>query len=483
MPELATITPATADSPVITIRHLLTHSEGFPEDNPWGDRQLARTDATFSSWLRAGIPFSTSPGTAYEYSNYGFMILGQIVQRVSGKPYAQYVHDAILVPLGMKDTVFDVRDVPPDRIAYGYRWEDEQWKPEPALPHGAGGAMGGLWTTPADLAKYVAFHLAAWPPRDDPEQPPVRRSSAREMQQMWRYNTATATRAAVDAPLTLTSSGYGYGLRISSDCRFRHIVAHGGGLPGYGSLELWLPEYGVGLIAFGNRTYTGFTPLFNETLDLLLATGGLQRRVVQPSAALVKAKDDVSKLINHWDDKLADEIAAQNFFLDQTADRRAQQLTELAKLHGNCVAEPFSDVENALRGTWPMHCDRGSLNVNITLAPTIPPKVQYLGVTSIMPPSDAMNAAIATTLSLIANWDEAKASALTNDVAKLRRLAQATRSGWGTCTQATLLAGDGVKTSVVELACEKGKVVERVTLDDGKADVAITPSRDVPCVP
>ena len=36
---------ATADSPAITIRHLLTHSEGFPEDNPWGDRQLARSDA------------------------------------------------------------------------------------------------------------------------------------------------------------------------------------------------------------------------------------------------------------------------------------------------------------------------------------------------------------------------------------------------------------------------------------------------------
>ena len=71
----AMFTTRRAHSPV-TLRHLLTHSAGFPEDNPWGDRQLAIPDATMTRWLETGIPFSTSPGTAYEYSNYGFALLG-----------------------------------------------------------------------------------------------------------------------------------------------------------------------------------------------------------------------------------------------------------------------------------------------------------------------------------------------------------------------------------------------------------------------
>jgi len=485
IPELATLTPATADSPAITVRHLLSHSEGFPEDNPWGDRQLARTDATLATWMRAGIPFSTSPGTNYEYSNYGFAILGQIVQRVSGRPYAEYVRESILQPLGMKDTVYDVRDVPADRIAYGYRWEDGTWKPEPILPHGSFGAMGGLWTTPADLAKYVAFHMSAWPPRDDAETGPVRRSSAREMQQMWRYGSTTVSRASVDAPLMLNNGGYGYGLRISSDCRFKYIVGHGGGLPGYGSLELWLPEYGVGMVAFGNLTYASFTPFFNETLDKLLATGGLERRQPQPAPALLQAKDDISKLINQWDDKLADAVVAQNFFLDQSADRRAKQFAERTAKHGNCVAEPFYDVENALRGRWRMLCDRGGLDVAITLAPTMPPKVQSLTITSVMPPNEVMKNAIDATIGLIAQWDAAKAAAIATDVPKLQRLAEATRNGWGGgCKPAGFVGGDGVTTTAVSLQCTKGSVIERLTLDGGKiADVSIAPSRDGLCVP
>jgi CubicO group peptidase (beta-lactamase class C family) len=58
--ELKSLRYPTTDSPQITIRHLLTHSEGFPEDNPWGDQQLAKSEEQFSSMLRGGIPFSTA---------------------------------------------------------------------------------------------------------------------------------------------------------------------------------------------------------------------------------------------------------------------------------------------------------------------------------------------------------------------------------------------------------------------------------------
>lgn len=372
IPELAKLQYPTKDSPVITIRHLLTHSEGFPEDNPWGDRQLARTNATLSAWMKAGIPFSTAPGTAYEYSNYGFAILGQIVERVSGIAYKKYVTDNILEPLGMTSTTYDIESVPKDKIAYGYRWEDDQWKREPILPHGAFGAMGGLWTTVGDLAKYVAFLDGAFPPRDDPESGPIRRASAREMQQAWRFASASS------AGNRLNVASYGYGLRISTNCTFNFIVGHGGGLPGYGSYETWLPDYGVGVITFTNLTYTSLRSLHDDVLDALRP----QKRPVKPSQALLDAKRDVSSLIAHWDQKLADRLFADNFFLDQSAERRQKQYAPYA----SCKAEPGIDAENALRGTWRMTCDDGSLYVRATLAPTMPPTVQSVGVSTEPPP-------------------------------------------------------------------------------------------------
>ena len=196
VPELRGLAYATADSPKITIRHLLSHSEGFPEDNPWGDRQLARTDAEMSEMMRRGIPFSTAPGTAYEYSNFGFAILGRIVANVSGQPYATYVSENILRPLGLDSTTLQAAEVPADRLAHGYRWQDEAWIDEPPLPDGAFGPMGGMLTSTADLGRYVGFLMNAWPPRDDPETGPVRRASVREMQQVWRPAPATVRRRA-----------------------------------------------------------------------------------------------------------------------------------------------------------------------------------------------------------------------------------------------------------------------------------------------
>jgi D-alanyl-D-alanine-carboxypeptidase/D-alanyl-D-alanine-endopeptidase len=65
----------------------MSHGAGLPEDNPWGDRQLATDDATMTRWLERGLPLSTPPYTSYEYSNYGFALLGRIVSKASGVPY------------------------------------------------------------------------------------------------------------------------------------------------------------------------------------------------------------------------------------------------------------------------------------------------------------------------------------------------------------------------------------------------------------
>lgn len=386
VPELAGLAYPTTDSPKITIRHLLSHAGGFPEDNPWGDQQLARTDDEMSRMMRAGIPFSNTPGVAYEYSNYGFAILGRIVTRVSGVPYAEYVAANILRPLGMRSTTLSPQSVPANRLAHGYRWEDDQWKEEPQLPDGAFGSMGGMLTSLNDLGLYVGALLGAWPPRDGPETGPIRRSSLREMQQMWRPGVTTVRRDA-SGRTVLNTGGYGFGLRISTSCLFGHIVAHSGGLPGFGSQMRWLPEYGVGIIAFGNRTYTGWGGVFDQAFGMLEATGGLQPRAQVPSPELERMRETVTRLVMAWKDEDARAIAADNLFLDRSIDRRAREVGALRGQVGACsVGAGFAFVENALRGQWIIPCERGGVLASITLAPVVPVKVQYMEF-SLAPPS------------------------------------------------------------------------------------------------
>jgi CubicO group peptidase (beta-lactamase class C family) len=384
VPELKSLSYPTTDSPRITIRHLLSHAEGFPEDNPWGDQQLARTDAEMSAMMRAGIPFSNAPGLAYEYSNYGFAILGRIVSRVSGTPYREYIAANVLRPLGMKATTLEASEVPAARLAHGYRWEDSTWKEEPPLPDGAFGSMGGMLTSANDLARYVAAFTSAWPPRDGPEGGPIHRSSLREMQQLWRAGSATVSRDANGA-VQLSTGGYGFGLGITQTCAFRHIVSHSGGLPGFGSIMRWLPEYGVAIVAMGSLTYTGWGGVTMRAFDALSRTGGLQPRVPDPAPALTDMRKAVTELVTRWDDRAADSIAAENLYLDESKDRRRRSIEELKAKVGTCTPDPAFDVENALRGQWLMNCERGKLRVAITLAPTSPPRVQYLSVREVQP--------------------------------------------------------------------------------------------------
>jgi CubicO group peptidase (beta-lactamase class C family) len=279
----------------------------------------------------------------------------------------------------MTSTTLEPASVPADRLAHGYRWEDAQWKEEPLLANGSFGSMGGMLTTLSDLGRYVGAYLAAWPPRDGPEAGPVRRASLREMQQVWRPSPASVTSGG--SGVQLNSGGYGYGLRVAQTCAFPTVVSHSGGLPGFGSLMRWLPEYGVGVIAFGNRTYSGWARTVDAALDALARTGALQPRVVQPSPALVSARDAVAGLIVKWDDTVADRIAAQNLYLDESKERRRAAIARLVSAAGACAAgSGFDRVENALRGDWTMRCERGDLRVAITLAPTNPPLVQHLSV-------------------------------------------------------------------------------------------------------
>lgn len=381
VPELAGLRDGTSDAPRITIRHLLSHSAGFPEDNPWGDQQLAATDDELSAMMRGGIPFSTAPGTTYEYSNYGYAILGRIVANVSGMSYERYLDERILRPLGMTSTTLEPSEVPPHRLAHGYRLVDGEWVEEAQLPDGAFGPMGGMLTSLADLGRWVGLMLDAWPPRDGDAAGPLRRASLREMQQVMRYGGATVVRDTAAGTVTLSAGGYGYGLGIRQTCLFRTVVSHSGGLPGFGSLMRWLPEHGVGIVAMGNLTYTGWGGVTDQALQALARTGALQPRVPQPAPVLLTRQAQVSRLVSRWDDALADSLAAMNLYRDEPKERRRAAIERLVgEAGGECRTEGAIRAENALRGGWKMRCRDSDLGVYITLAPTEPATVQLLEV-------------------------------------------------------------------------------------------------------
>jgi hypothetical protein len=236
--------------------------------------------------------------------------------------------------------------------------------------------MGGLLTTASDLGKYVAFHLSAWPPRDDPETGPVRRASVREMSHMWTPANLTASNA--NGTLRADESGYGYGLRVTTDCRFEHIVGHGGGLPGFGSYMAWLPDYGVGMFAMDTLTYSGPAEPISQAWDVLLKTGGLRKRELPASPILSEMRGHIRNLWKSWDDAEAKQIASMNLFLDASAAQRKAEIQKLKEEVGECEEAGPVIPENWLRGQFNMTCRQGIVGVFFTLAPTQPPSVQHL---------------------------------------------------------------------------------------------------------
>ncbi|HWS78786.1 MAG TPA: serine hydrolase domain-containing protein, partial [Thermomonas sp.] len=278
VPELRGWRYPTSDSPRIRVRDLLNHTAGFVTDDPWGDRQQPMPEAEFTALLRAGVPFAHPPGTAMEYSNLGYALLGRIVANVSGMPYRTYVEQNLLTPLGMASSGYDVTAAPLERRAIGYRWENNAWAEEPTMAHGVFGAMGGLQTSANDYAKYVAWLLSAWPARDGAEGGPLRRASVRELAQGSNFARPRQRSGKSGANACKQASAYGMGMIAAADCELGATLSHGGGYPGYGSHVLLLPDQGIGIFAFTNRTYTGASGVVWDAAMALYKAGALSDR-------------------------------------------------------------------------------------------------------------------------------------------------------------------------------------------------------------
>lgn len=378
IPEFKNAGALTTDAAPITIQNLMTMSAGFPEDNPWGDRQLDDSNEELMELVQAGLSFSNVPGINYEYSNLGYALLGRTISNVSGMPYQQYITENILKPLGMNNSFYEFENVGDDKLALGYLWENDQWIAEPILHDGAYGAMGGMLCSLEDFSKYVAFQLDAWPPRNDPETGPIKRSSIREMHQPWRFNNLFTNAKDRHGNLCPIAVGYGYGLGWRKDCNGVVRISHSGGLPGYGSEWRFYPEYGVGVVAFSNERYGAPSGANALVLDTLISIAGLQPRNLAPSAILQIRRKQITKFITHQFSDTS--FFAENFFLDQSQDDRMKEIDQLFADAGRFVRIGQSKSLNQLRMEFVIEFENKNVTVFFTLTPEKNPLVQQLDV-------------------------------------------------------------------------------------------------------
>ena len=378
VPEMKGWTYPTKDSPRIRVRDLLQHVGGFVTDDPWGDRQQVLPQDAFTKMIAAGVPFSRVPQSQHEYSNFGYALLGRIVANASGMPYTTYVRQTILTPLGMTSSGFDAPKAPKARYALGYRWENERWTAEPEMVDGAFNAMGGLQVSANDYAKWVAFLLAAWPARDDADNGPVRRATVREIAQGLNFVSVTNRTGASGATACKQAAAYGMGWRVAQDCDLGLTLAHGGGYPGYGSHVMLMPDYGVGVFALSNRTYAGPSGPAWDTAVAMDKAGLLEARAVpvSPSVSTMFEAARAAYAAGHLG-PLQGRLA-MNFLLDRSAENWKAEFAKFKAEVGECpAAEPLAPL-GAMSTAFRLNCERGKLDGQLLLAPTMPATLQAL---------------------------------------------------------------------------------------------------------
>lgn len=197
-------TPATWKA--ITIRHLLTHTSGIVREAPGFDPFKVQSDAEVIKSAYP-VPLRFAPGEKWEYGNTGYFALAEIIRKVAGRPWSEYLSEKVFRPSGMNTTfATNTKESLPNR-ALGYSDNDKLLNADdwPALR-----PSGAFLSTVLDLAKWDAV-----------------------------LNTdkilSDATRRQMWTPVKLndgTSYPYGFGWQLG-ELRGRKLVHHGGGMPGF----------------------------------------------------------------------------------------------------------------------------------------------------------------------------------------------------------------------------------------------------------
>ena len=237
-----------------------------------------------------------------------------------------------------------------------------------------------------DYARWVAFLLSAWPPRDDADNGPVKRATVREMAQGLNFVTLATRTGASGATACKQAAAYAMGWRVAQDCDLGLTMAHGGGYPGYGSHIMLMPEFGVGVFAMANRTYAGPSAPAWDAAVAMHKAGLLKKREVPVSAAVVEMHEAARKAFAAGNLDPLDGKLAMNFLMDRSAENWAKEIAKLKTQVGECTTVESLKADTAMSGTYRWTCERGQIDGQVLIAPTTPASIQAWRLRVVQPP-------------------------------------------------------------------------------------------------
>lgn len=142
----------------ITIRQLLHHTAGLQRDFQDYLASIYDPNHNYTAdelvQLMGAIPMQSTPGSAYSYSNMGYYLIGMLIERVSGQPYAEFMRDRMFAPLDMGSAALLSAPAIPGLTASGYDWRNNSWVRGDTIDPGDDGADGGLRMSVTDLGKW-----------------------------------------------------------------------------------------------------------------------------------------------------------------------------------------------------------------------------------------------------------------------------------------------------------------------------------------
>jgi hypothetical protein len=256
------------------------------------------------------------------------------------------------------------------------------------------------------------------------------------------------------------------------------MVGHGGGLPGFGSYMMWLPEYGVGMFAMANITYAGPANALERSFDAMKKSGGLVPRALPPAPVLTSTRDAIVSLWREWTETKAQAIAADNLFKDRPAAIRRNMIEGMKKRVGACSQVTEVEPENWLRGRFRMRCENGDVWAVFTLAPTKPPSVQYLEFTEALRPTPALNAAIDMLIGKTAGGTGTFSTEVDQQIRAATRV-------YGGCRRRETIGGDGTTYVRMRLECDNAMAELHINADKNGTISRATFTRppDAACTP
>ena len=227
-----------ADAPVITIRHLLTHTAGLPREAGfpyWTDGDFPTVEKVRERLpqQRAALPTETE----WKYSNLGLTLAGEVVAAVSGRPYAEYVVQHVLEPLGMKRTFVATPAADHPDLAVGYT-RRLPGSPRTPAPHTDGRgitAAANMTTCVSDLARFAMLQFRGGAAGG------AQILKASTLREMHRPHWVEPDWAA----------GWGLGFRILRQ-NGKTYVGHGGALRGYRTQVQLCPAERIGVVVLTN---------------------------------------------------------------------------------------------------------------------------------------------------------------------------------------------------------------------------------------